>query len=133
VTVKYLLMVYSNPETWEHPMYARDPGFLALPESERDELIRQAEDLRREIVESGELVAGSALADPVTSRTIRVRDGLPATTDGPYIEAKEQLAGYFVLDCESLERACEIAARIPDARFTGVELRPIMSTAGQEM
>lgn len=131
--MKYLLLIWSNPESWEHPMFARDPGFLALPEGERDELRRQADELHREIVESGELVAGSALADPVTSRSVRVRDGLPATTDGPYIEAKEQLAGYFVLDCESLERACEIAAKFPDALFTGVEVRPIMHTAGQEM
>ena len=131
--MKYLLMIYSNPASWEHPMFARDPGFLALPESERAELTRQAEDLRREITESGEFVAGSALADPVTARSVRGRDGSPVTTDGPYIEAKEQLAGYFVLDCESLERACEIAARFPDARFTGVEVRPIMDTAGQEM
>lgn len=131
--MKYLLLIYSNPESWEHPMYARDPEFLALPEDERAEVAHRAEELHREIVESGELVTGSALADPAASRSVRVRAGLPATTDGPYIEAKEQLAGYFVLDCESLERACEIAARFPDSRFTGVEVRPIMSCGGQEM
>jgi hypothetical protein len=67
------------------------------------------------------------------ARTVRVRDGVPATTDGPFGEAGEQLAGYFVADCESLERATEIAARFPDARFAAVEVRPIMDLSGQEM
>jgi hypothetical protein len=131
--MKYLLLIYSNPENWEHPLFLRDPRFLAMPAEERDELTRQAESLHREITESGELVVGVALADPVNTRTIRVRDGVPATTDGPYIEAKEHLAGYLVVDCESPERATEIAASIPDARFAAVEVRPIMDMSGEEM
>lgn len=131
--MKYLLMIYSNPQNWEHPLFLRNPEFLALPEQERQKLARQAEDLRREITESGELVGGEALADPVTSRTVQVRDGVPASTDGPYLETKEQMAGYVVVDCESLERANEIAARIPEAQFTAVEVRPIMDMSGQEM
>jgi hypothetical protein len=131
--VKYLLLVYSNPENWEHPMFLRDPQFLALPQEQRDELTRQADDLYKEITESGELVTGTALADPVNSMTVRVREGVAATTDGPFSEAKEQLAGYFVLDCDSPERAAEIAAKFPDAHFTAVEVRPIMDTSGQEM
>src|SRR5437868_13046792 len=123
--MKYLLLIYSNPENWEHPLFLRSPEFLAMPAEERDELTRQAEALHREITASGELVVGEALADPVTASTIRVREGVPATTDGPYLETKEQLAGYFVVDCESQERAQEIAASIPDARFTAVEVRPI--------
>jgi len=131
--MKYLIMIYSNPETWEHPMFLRHPDFLALPESERAELARQGDALFAEIVESGELVDGVALADPATSRTARVRDGAPAITDGPYLEAKEQLAGYFVVDCETQERATEIASRFPDARLGAVEVRPIMGMSGQEM
>jgi hypothetical protein len=131
--MKYLLLIYSNPERWAHPMFLRDPGFLALPEAERAELARQAEELHAEIVESGEFVVGNALADPVRTTTVRGRDGVPVSTDGPFLEAKEQLAGYFVVDCESPERAVEIAARIPDARFAAVEVRPIMDTTGQEM
>lgn len=131
--MKYLLLIYSNPENWEHPVFLRDPRFLALPAAERDELARQADALHREITESGELVAGVALADPLRTRTVQVRDGVPATTDGPYLETKEQLAGYFVVDCESEERAAEIAARFPDARFAAVEVHPIMETAGEEM
>jgi len=131
--MKYLILVYSNPENWEHPMFLRNPKFLAMSADERAELTRQAEALHKEITKSGELVVGAALADPVNTRTMRVRDGVPVTTDGPYIEAKEQLAGYFVVDCDSPERAAEIASRFPDARFTGVEVRPIMDMSGQEM
>ncbi|MEV4625966.1 YciI family protein [Micromonospora sp. NPDC049523] len=131
--MKYLLLIYSNPENWEHPLFLRNPQFLALPEAERDELTRQSEALKQEITESGEFIVGVALADVVNTRTVRVRDGVPATTDGPYIESKEQLAGYVVVDCESPQRAAEIAARMPDARFAAVEVHPIMDTSGTEM
>jgi hypothetical protein len=131
--MKYLVMIYGNPLNWEHPMFQHDPGYLALPERERAEIARQAEEFRREMTESGEFVAGVALADPALTRNIRGRDGVPVVTDGPYLEAKEQLAGYFVFDCESQQRAEELAARFPDARFAAVEVRPIMDMAGQEM
>ena len=128
--MKYLLLIYSNPESWEHPLFLRNPEFLAMPVEERAQLTRQAEALRQELAESGELIMVEALADPTTTRSVRVRDGVPAITDGPYCEAKEQLAGYLVVDCESLDRANEIAARIPDARFAAVEVHPIMDLSG---
>ncbi|TDB85330.1 YciI family protein [Actinomadura sp. 7K534] len=131
--MKYLLLIYSNAENWEHPLFLRDPAFLALPAEERDALAARAEELFTEISESGELVAGTALGDPVTARTMRVRDGVPVATDGPFVETKEQLAGYVVVDCDSPERAAEIAARIPDARFAAVEVRPVMTASGLEM
>ncbi|TMR09718.1 YciI family protein [Nonomuraea zeae] len=104
-----------------------------MPQEGRDELSEQFGALLREIADSGELVGGEALADPVHTRTVRVRGGSPVATDGPSAEAEEHLAGYVVLDCESRERALAIAARFPDARFAAVEVRPIMSTAGEEM
>ncbi|GAA2840317.1 hypothetical protein GCM10020220_031630 [Nonomuraea rubra] len=58
---------------------------------------------------------------------------MPGVTDGPFLDSKEHLAGYFVIDCESLERATEIAARFPDARYSAVEVRPIMDPSGFEM
>lgn len=131
--MKYLFLIYSNSENWTHPMYLRHPDFLALPDAERDEISRQADELFDEITESGEFVVGSALADPALAKTARAQQGVPAVTDGPYLEAKEQLAGYFVLDCETPERAAEIARRFPDARFAAVEVRPIMDMTGQEM
>lgn len=131
--MKYLVMIYANPKNWEHPMFLHNPEFLALPPQERDEVTRQADELREEITRSGEFVVGVALADPGLTRSVRGQDGVPVTTDGPYLEAKEQLAGYFVLDCETPERAADIASRFPDARFAGVEVRPIMEMSGEEM
>jgi hypothetical protein len=63
---------------------------------------------------------------------VRVRDGVPVVTDGPYLEAKEFMGGYYVVDCESRERALELAALIPDARVDGpgIEVRPIVFSAG---
>ena len=67
--------------------------------------------LLKELTESGELVGTQALADPSNTKTVRVRDGVPAITDGPFAEAKEQLGGYLIVDCASPERATEVAAR----------------------
>jgi hypothetical protein len=124
--VKYLILIYGNPRSWRHPLFAQAPEFLALPAPERDELVGRWEALREEITASGELVSGVALDAPATTRTIRVRDEAAFSTDGPYAESKEHLAGYLVVECASAERATDIAARIPDARFAAVEVRPIL-------
>jgi hypothetical protein len=87
----------------------------------------------KELTESGELVGGEALADGSHTRTVRVRGGVPAITDGPFAEAKEQLAGYLTVDCDSIERAVDIAARWPDARYWAMEVRPVMDASGTEM
>ena len=83
--------------------------------------------------EAGLLIANGPLHSVQTATTVRVRDGVPAVTDGPYVEAKEFLAGYYVMDCETSERAEELAAMIPDARFAGIEVRPVMDSSGMEM
>lgn len=123
--MKYVLLIYANPENWEPPVFRSDPRFLALSDAEREAVAGQAEALRRELAESGELITGVALAGPGRASTIRVRDGAAVATDGPYIEAKEQLAGYLLVDCASPERAAQIAARIPDASFGLVEVHPV--------
>jgi hypothetical protein len=64
---------------------------------------------------------------------VKVRDGVPAVTDGPYLEAKEHLVGFCLFECESVERATEIATRWPDARHWAVEVRPLMEAGGIEM
>ncbi|MCU1681384.1 MAG: hypothetical protein JWQ81_2123 [Amycolatopsis sp.] len=125
--MKYLLMIYSNPASWGHPIFLRTPEALAMSGDKRDELTGEFEALLKEISESGELIDSAPLGDPRSTRTVRVRKGVSAGTDGPFIEAKEQLAGYFVVDCASPERAEEIAGRFPDARFAAVEVRPILS------
>ena len=120
--MKYLLMIYLNPAILE-----------SLSEDERNAVFAAHDEFQKPIRESGELLGFAALADPSNSTTVRVRDGVPAVTDGPYVESKEFLAGYYVVDCETVERANELAAQLPDARFTGVEVRPIMEETGAEM
>jgi hypothetical protein len=98
-----------------------------------DALMAEVNAVIAELTESGELVGGEALADPSNTRTVHVRNGTPAVTDGPFAEAKEHLGGYLIVECETPERAVEIAARWPSARFSPLEVRPIMDTAGTEM
>jgi hypothetical protein len=130
--MKYMILIYGNPENWGHPAFLRTPEALAGSAQQRDLLMAQFVQLMEEISGSGELIGTEALADPVNTKVVRVREGLPATTDGPYLEAKEQLAGYFIVDCDSQERAAEIAAGFPNALFSGVEVRPVMDMSRPE-
>ncbi|MEV6768798.1 YciI family protein [Nocardia sp. NPDC051030] len=130
--MKYMILIYGNTLNWGHPMFLRTPEALAASPEQRKEWERQFVELITEIDESGEMVGTEALADPVNTKTVRVRNGMPATTDGPYGESKEQLAGYFIVDCESLERVEEIASRFPDALFGAIEIRPVMDKCGLE-
>ena len=121
--MKYMLLIYNRP------------GFVeGLSEQERATVFGEVDALMQELTESGELVAGQALADPLTARTVRLRVGQPAVTDGPFMESKEQFGGYVTVDCDSIERAVEIAARWPDVRFGGaMEVRAVMDESGTEM
>jgi len=65
----------------------------------------------------------------VLAKTVTIAGGVPAVTDGPYLEAKEYLGSFDIIDVDSLERALEIAARVPFARFGQVEVRPLMHEA----
>lgn len=113
--MKYMLLIYNRPGFTEE-----------LTEAERTRLFGEVDTIMKELTESGELVGGDALADPSATRTVRVRDGVPAVTDGPFIEAKEQFAGYLTVDVESEERAVEIAARWPDAKLFAMEVRRVI-------
>jgi hypothetical protein len=124
-SVKYLILIYSNPasrEIWQ--------GFS---DDQRAEGIRYYAALTEELAASGELIVSEALADPSLAKRVLVQQGRTVTSDGPFAEAKELLAGFFLLDCESPERAVEVAARVPEAAFGLVEVRPILQLGGTEM
>jgi hypothetical protein len=129
--MKYVILIYSNPASWTHPMFLHQRETLS--QEEHDARMNEFSALLDEIGRSGELVGHAALADPINTKTVRMRDESLAVTDGPFLEWKEHLAGYFVVDCESVERATEIAARFPDVRNSVVEVRPIMDLSGLEM
>jgi hypothetical protein len=123
--MKYLLLIHTNPITWGHPSFLETQEGRALPKKAREALADQLQNLVRELDTNGELVAAVPLDAPDKTRVVRVREGVRATTDGPYSEAKEQLAGVFLIDVDSPERAEEVAATIPEAQFFAVEVRPV--------
>jgi hypothetical protein len=120
--MKYLLLIYQNPAAWQ-----------TLTEADKQGIFGEVDAIIDELTKSGEWVGGEGLADPSTARTVRVREGVPAVTDGPYAEAKEQMVGYCIVDCDTVDRAVEIAARWPDSRMWGLEVRQILSPDGVEM
>ena len=109
--MKYMALIYGNEEAWD-----------ALSEEEQQQVTERYMALAREPV----TVGGDELQDPDTATTIRVRDGETLTTDGPFAETKEQLGGYYLIDCASLDEALEFAARIPAAERGAVEVRPVV-------
>src|SRR4051794_31591840 len=120
--MKYMLLIYNRP------------GFVEeMTEAERDELFGEVDTVMAELRKTGELVGGAALADHSQTKPARVRDGAPAAPEGPFIEAKEQFAGFITVDCDGVERATEIAASWPDARRFAMEVRPLMHESGAEM
>jgi hypothetical protein len=123
--VKYLVLIYSNPasrEIWE--------GFS---DEQRAEGFRYYGAITEELAASGELIVTEALADPSLTRRVTVRDGQTLTSDGPFAEAKELLAGFYLLECDSMERAVEVAARLPEAELGLIEVRPVLSLGGMEI
>jgi hypothetical protein len=123
--VKYLILIYSNPasrEIWE--------GFS---DEQRAEGFRYYGALTEEPAASGELIVTEALADASLTRRVTVRDGQTVTSDGPFAEAKELLAGFFLVECDSMERAVEVAARMPEAELGLVEVRPVLQLGGMEI
>ena len=75
---------------------------------------------------SGKMIGGEPLQPPSDATTIRVRDGKRTTTDGPFAETKEWLAGYYTFDVSTLDEALDWAAKIPGARYGSIEVRPVM-------
>lgn len=121
--MKFLLIMNINPAIME-----------ALTEAERQEIMQGHREFMQTITDSGEFISTAALADPSQSSVVRVRDGVPVVTDGPYLEAKEFLGGYYLIDVASRDRALELAALIPDARVNGlgIEVRQVIFLGGPD-
>jgi hypothetical protein len=120
--MKYLIMIYGNREVWD--------SFSA---EEWAQIIAAHDAFNEEFRNTGELVGAYGLADMDQARTVRVRDEMPVVSDGPYLETKEHMASFYLLDVDSDERALEIAARLPSASLTAVEVWPVLHEAGAEM
>ena len=121
--MKYVILIHSNPQPWGHPTSDFVAEHQALPQEQRDALNADFEALLTQLSDNGELVGGEALAAPSAARLYRWDAGRPLATDGPYSEAKEHLAGFFLIDVASQERAEQICESFNGPGET-VELRP---------
>ncbi|GHC57916.1 YciI family protein [Streptomyces cinnamoneus] len=122
--MKYLLIMQVNQEILD-----------ALPEDERKLIMDGHGEFMKTVQDSGEFILTQALAAPANSTVVTGTGGTPTVTDGPFMEAKEFMGGFYLIDCESKERAIEIAKLIPDTRIKGlsIEIRPAMFTCGADL
>jgi hypothetical protein len=112
--VKYMLLIYTSEKQW-----------AALTQSELQAVMGEYRSFTLSIQASGNMVGGDRLDASATATTVRVRDGKTVSTDGPYAETKEQLAGYYLVEAKDIDEAIGIAARIPGAKQGAVEVRPV--------
>lgn len=129
--MKYVILIHSNPDPWGHPTSRYSAEGRALPPEWHERTDGEFEALMGEIAASGELVTAEALADPASATLFTWSPDCHLATDGPYAETKEQLAGFFVIDCSSRERAEEIADQFTQPGGV-VELRPVMWPGGDD-
>jgi hypothetical protein len=108
--MRYLILIYENEAT--------------TPQDEAE--FQKWMDYTARLKASGKMLGGEALQPTATATTVRVKNGKAITTDGPFAETKEQLGGYYMLDCKDLDEALKWAAEIPSAGRGPVEVRPIM-------
>jgi hypothetical protein len=117
--VKYLLIIYGNKELWE-----------SFSEDDWTTSIAAQEDFNARFTESGELLVTYGLSDETGAKAVRVREGVVAVTDGPYIDAKEYVGSVYLIDVDDESRALEIAAELPFAAMRAVEVWPVLYGSG---
>jgi hypothetical protein len=118
--MRYLCLIYENEKAWE----ARPP---AESEAIMNEYFGFTDDIRK----NGKYVAGEALHPTASATTVRVRNGKVSTTDGPFVETKEQLGGFYLIEATDLNDAIQVASRIPSARFGSIEIRPVVDFSAE--
>jgi hypothetical protein len=120
--MKFLISLHINPAVLE-----------ALTDEEKAAIGGGHGEFIEALKNSGELITTLALVDPSQAAVVSVRNDQPVVTDGPFLEAKEYLGGFYLIDCESKERAIELASHIPDSAIEGlgVEVRQVMFADGQ--
>ena len=117
--MKYLLLVHHNEDR-----------FKRMPEGTRKDMLAESIQLCHQLASKGQYVHASPLQPEATGTVVQVRDGKAIVTDGPFMETKEQLAGYFLIDAKDRGEAIRIAERIPGARIGTVEVRPVIEITG---
>ena len=108
--MQYLALIHGDEDDWE-----------SLSDDDRQSVYTRY----MEFGASDKVVGGAELQSSKTATAVRVRDGERLVTDGPYAEVKEALGGYYILECDSIDEACELAAKIPAAERGAIEVRPV--------
>jgi hypothetical protein len=108
--MEFLALIHSDEKAWEN-----------ASDDERQAIYQRYMDFS----ERGEVVGGAELQDTAAATTVRIRDGQRVVTDGPYAEVKEALGGFFILEADSIDEACKLAAEIPAAEHGAIEVRPV--------
>lgn len=117
--MKFLLIVHHDEE-----------AFNKIEKEKRQQMLAESVELTHQVHATGQYVHASPLQPAATAVMVRVREGKPLVTDGPFIETREQIAGYFLIHARDLNEAVAIAGRIPGARIGTVEVRPVIEIAG---
>jgi len=112
--MRYMLLLYSNHADW-----------AKLGAAEMEAVMHQHADVVADLEKTQRYKTCDALEPVTAATTVRVRNGKTSVTDGPFAETKEQLGGYYLIEASNLDEAIAVAARIPDARYGCVEIRPI--------
>jgi hypothetical protein len=136
VVMKYMILMYSSQQDYD-VLTGKSADGPALGPEDFAPMHAFMESFTNDLVESGELVDTQGLAAPVQTRRIQLKEGVPVVTDGPYAETQEVLSGYWVVECESFDRATEIAARLAGCPSPGgvfadsvADVRPILDGYG---
>jgi len=112
--MKYMLLIHFDEQAW---------GKRSL--ADRQRIYWEAVEVRQELAANGQYLGGSPLHPTSATTSIRVRDGKRLVIDGPFLETREQLGGYLLIDVKDLDEAIGVAARIPLALFGTIEVRPV--------
>ena len=116
--MRYMLLIYDRETDW-----------ASLSDKERGDMYQQYAAFTDGIRKSGHHRAGDQLQPIANATTVRVKNGKPVSTDGPFAETREQLGGYYIIEAKNLDEATEIASRVPSARMGSIEVRPIVEMA----
>ena len=114
--MKYMLLIYQDEKS--------------LREADREACYKESTQLAHQLKSSGQYLSANPLQPTVLATSVRVREGKPFITDGPFAETREQLGGYYLVDASDLDEAIGIATRIPMARKGTIEIRPVIEIEG---
>jgi hypothetical protein len=111
IAVKYMILTFASQQDYQE-MAGQPSSQTGWTQEDYAALGAFMHGFNQELIDSGELVETRGLSAPVHTRRVQLKEGVPVVTDGPYAEAEEVLAGYWIIECDSFDRATEIASRL---------------------